>query len=392
MIKRMVQDFQKKGLLTPEEIFAISGVTKKGGMSRGHEFVVSKPYMYPLFKIHKLSEDDILMKKIPPTRMVTSGVGGPTYRLGVFLDMILKPVVQQYCDQELIKDSADFLIELKKMGNDGRAKKMKMIGTLDVDALYPSISLDLAINALKDALLSVTGYSDEQMQMIIQLTEFCIKNSAVHYRGQWFKLLLGIPTGGPESSGIANIVVYFTLEKILLVNSKILPLNKMLSRKRFLDDIFFGWEGTARQFSIFKTVLNEIGSEHGITFKGEVGKSVDFLDTTVNLHPNGSFTTKMFVKPTDATRYLHRRSDHSPHTFHSIPFSQFRRAVILCSNPEEKMQCIDYIAQKLRNSGFLTNEVENAKQKALKLDRDEILNVNKEKTATEASTDKQLIF
>ena len=81
-IKKMVHDFQKKNLLTTEDVFAISGLTKKGGMSRGHEFVVRKPYMYPLFKLHKLSEDEILMKKIPPTRMVTSGVGGPTYRLG----------------------------------------------------------------------------------------------------------------------------------------------------------------------------------------------------------------------------------------------------------------------------------------------------------------------
>ena len=166
----------------------------------------------------------------------------------------------------------------------------------------------------------------------------------------------------------------------------------MLSRKRFLDDLFFGWEGTTRQFTIFKTALNELGSGYGITFKGEVGKSVDFLDTTVNLNHNGRLTTKMYVKPTDATRYLHRRSDHSPHTFQSIPFSQFRRAVILCSNPEEKLQCIEYIAQKLRNSGFLQMEIENAKEKALELDRKAILNADNDGRRKEACTDKQLTF
>ena len=86
--------------------------------------------------------------------------------------------------------------------------------------------------------------------------------------------------------------MYFTLEKILLVDPKLLKLNKLLSRKRFLDDIFFGWGGTVREFTIFKNTLNEMGSKHGITFKGEVGKSVDFLDTTVNLHSNGSLTNK----------------------------------------------------------------------------------------------------
>ena len=89
-IKKLVREYEKKNLLLPEEVLAISGQTKNGGMSKAHEFVVGKPYMYPLFKLHKLSENDILMKKIPPTRMVTSGVGGPTYRLGIFLDSLLK--------------------------------------------------------------------------------------------------------------------------------------------------------------------------------------------------------------------------------------------------------------------------------------------------------------
>ena len=182
-IKKLVSEFGKRNLLSAEEVCAISWLTKNGGMTRGHEFVVGKTYMYPLFKLHKLSQEDILMKKIPPTRMVTSGVGGPTYRLGVLLDSLLKPVVQQYCQGELIRDSTDILIELKKMEDSGISKRMKLIGTLDVDALYPSIQLDLAITALTDALLSVTAFPDGQISMIVQLVRFCIENSVVHYRG-----------------------------------------------------------------------------------------------------------------------------------------------------------------------------------------------------------------
>ena len=319
-IKKMVSGFGERKLLLPDEVFAISGLTKNGGMSRGHEFVVRKPYMYPLFKLHKLSMDDIRMKKVPPTRMVTSGVGGPTYRLGVFLDSLLKPVVQQYCHGELIRDSTDFIVELKKMERNGITKRMNLIGTLDVDALYPSIQKDLAIKALTDALYSVTAFSDEEIKMIIQLARYCIENSVVHYREQWFKLLHGIPTGGPESGSIANIVVFFVLEKILLPDRRISPLNKLLSRKRFLDDLFFGWSGTETEFTAFQSVLNQIGTKHGITFKGSVGTSVDFLDTTISLNPDSSLSTKMYVKPTDSKRYLNRCSDHSPHTFVSLPF------------------------------------------------------------------------
>ena len=108
---------------------------------------------------------------------------------------------------------------------------------------------------------------------------YCIENSVVHYREQWFKLLHGIPTGGPESGSIANIVVFFVLEKILLPDRRISPLNKLLSRKRFLDDLFFSWSGTETEFTAFQSVLNQIGTKHGITFKGRVGTSVDFLET-----------------------------------------------------------------------------------------------------------------
>ena len=345
--------------------------------------------MYPLFKIHKLNIEQIHAKVIPPTRMVTSGVGGPTYRLGVFIDNLLKPVVQKYCANELVKDSTSFIKELRSYETKGSVKQLKLLGTLDVDALYPSIRLELALKALKHALEVATAYSSDHIAMILNLAEMCIKNSVICYRGLWYKTILGIPTGGPESGSIANIVVYFVLETILLPHPRIKPLNRIPSRLRFLDDLWFGWQGTERQFTRFKAILNEVGKTVGITFKGEVGKSVDFLDMTVELK-DGHLSTKMYIKPTDSSRYLHRRSDHSLHTFTSIPFSQFRRSVVLCSSTQERNESIDYISKKLKDSGYKDEEISNAKKKALKLDREKILTDDTQTKEREAKN--QLIF
>ena len=390
-IKKTLCEYEKKNLLTNDDVFDITGVTRKGGMSHGREFVVCKPYMYPLFKIHKLTAEQIQAKVIPPTRMVTSGVGGPTYRLGVFLDNLLKPVVEKYCCNELVKDSTSFLKELKEIERAGGSSQMKLVGTLDVDALYPSIQLDIALQALVHALVFATDYSSEQIDMIVVLVEICITNSVICYRGSWYKTVLGIPTGGPESGSIANIVVYFALENILLPNPRVKALNKMSTRSRFLDDLWFGWTGTERQFTLFRTALNEVGKTVGITFKGEVSESVDFLDVTVALTKDGLFNTKLYVKPTDASRYLHRRSDHRPHTFSSIPYSQFRRAVVLCSDTLERDKSIKYISQKLHHSGYKAGEIENARKKALQLDREQILSPNTS-SKTEKKEGKQLIF
>ena len=226
--------------------------------------------------------------------------------------------------------------------------------------------------------------------MIIALAELCIKNSVVCYRGKWYRTKVGLPTGGPESGSIANIVVYFVLENILLPHPKIAALNQMSSRKRFLDDLWFGWRGNGRQFKLFITALNEIGRGVGITFKGDVAKSVDFLDVTVSLTKEGSFDTKLYTKPTDASRYLHRRSDHALHTFTSIPFSQFRRAVVLSSDTQQRDKSLDYITQKLKDSGYKNDEIEKARIKALGLDREKILNANTSQKTEEK--ERQLIF
>ena len=198
---------------------------------------------------------------IPPTRMVTSGVGGPTYRLGLFLDSVLKPVVDVYCKGEVVKDSTDFIKELMRMEKSGVSKSMNLIGTLDVVALYPSIRLDIALEALEDALNRTTIYSNDQVKMILCMARICIENSVIHYRGKWYCSKRGIPTGGPESGSIANIVVFFVLTKKLLIHPEIHRLNKISIRKRFLDDVWCGWLGTSREFSLFLAAMNRIGSE-----------------------------------------------------------------------------------------------------------------------------------
>ena len=193
-LKATLSEYGRENLLSSDDLFDITGITKKGGMSHGREFVIGRPYMYPLFKYHKLNEEQIQAKVIPPTRMVTSGVGGPTYRLGVFLDTLLKPVVLKYCKNEVVKDSTDFLKELRRCEQSGDSSQMNLVGTLDADALYSSICVDIVIRALRDALNTATSYSEDQIEMVIEMAKLCINNSVICYRGVWYRTILGIPT------------------------------------------------------------------------------------------------------------------------------------------------------------------------------------------------------
>ena len=371
-IKKRITSFEEQRLLSRNDSFLITGVTEKGGMSHSPSFCVRKTHTYPLFKVHKLSEKMILDKVIPPVRMVTSGVGGPTYRLGMFLDDLLKPVVEKYCKHEIVKDTTSFLASLLKLEEDGSLNSCSLIGTLDVDALYPSIKTEFVQEAIKHALCTCTNLDSKQINMIIELVNFSIKNAVVHYRGSWFAPTSGIPTGGSESGCIANIYVKWCLDVKILPSPDVCKYNKMDKRKRFLDDIWFLWRGSARVFSMFLNVFNLIGCQYGITLKGEVNDMVNFLDVTTMLTGN-QIRTCLFVKPTDAKRYLHRKSDHSLHTFKSTPYSQLRRVVIICSDPDDRDHFMRMMLSKFEDSGYVREELLIAKEKALQIDRLSVL-------------------
>ena len=151
-----------------------------------------------------------------------------------------------------------------------------------------------------------------------------------------------------------------------------------------MDDLWFLWYGTDRQFSLFLTALNDLGAKDNFTLKGSVGDSIEFLDVKLTVK-DGNVDTTIYIKPTDSTRYLNRRSDHSSHMFKAIPFSQFRRAIVICSSADESRRCIEHMEKKFIDSGYSREELLPCKEKALALDRDTILREHRstERTAGE---------
>lgn len=113
----------------------------------------------------------------------------------------------------------------------------------------------------------------------------------------------------------------------------------VISLKRFIDDIFGGWRGTNRQFSLFIEQFNKFGSLYGIGInidKCQCSHSVNFLDVVV-CNEGGVLKTSLYVKATDANRYLNYLSYHPAHTFKGLPYSQMRRAALICSDPRTEL-------------------------------------------------------
>ena len=65
-VKSLTINLAKKKLLTSNDKTLITGLTDKNNPKRAPEYQPESPYIYPLFKIHKLTELEIAETKIPP--------------------------------------------------------------------------------------------------------------------------------------------------------------------------------------------------------------------------------------------------------------------------------------------------------------------------------------
>ena len=98
------------------------------------------PPQYGLRKDHKQFEDPV---KGPPLRPVCGAVIASNYRMSYFLSMILKPYIKQV--EQIFDSTSDMLARVERCNKEKDLKNC-IIGSFDVEALYPSIDVDLAVD------------------------------------------------------------------------------------------------------------------------------------------------------------------------------------------------------------------------------------------------------
>ncbi|XP_063062121.1 uncharacterized protein LOC134454972 [Engraulis encrasicolus] len=103
--------------------------------------------------------------------------------------------------------------------------------------------------------------------------------------------------------------------------------------KRYIDDVFFIWQGTESQLKTFHEYINSRNTH--LRFTMEYSKhQMSFLDILVYRHGEHLGTT-LYRKPTDKNSILHGLSYHPVPLKKSLPISQFSRIRRLCSKDED---------------------------------------------------------
>ena len=365
-VKDTVLKHHDLNTITEEEKKRITGINANGNMIHAPELRPSVPYAYPLYKVHKLTQDQIEAKTEPPVRLVHATKGGPLYRLEKFVSPYVTKISRKYCEEEFLLDTPDFISHI---GNYNRSSLKKprsnlLLFTLDVAALYPSIRPELALAALQDALNNDTTYNPELKNAIHEFTDLIFSESFVTYQGEGYVNKEGIPTGNCISRQVADVTMHWVLFK--QIKNKMKNWSLINLWKRFIDDVFGVWSGTVRQFDVFVELLNKLAEPFGIKFADhQIGKSVHFLDLTLSLDTENQIQYRLYRKETDARNYLRTDSFHPQHVFNSVAFSQMIRIIERNSQDHTCVEDLNELKEDLARCGHNREKLEETEPLAI---------------------------
>ena len=107
--------------------------------------------------------------------------------------------------------------------------------------------------------------------------------------------------------------------------------------KRFIDDIFVIWTGSASEFTIYMNIINQL--HHTINFTYELSETeLTFLDKTLykgdRFDRNQILDVQTHIKPTNKQLYIHASSYHLPTTINAISKGKVNR--YLRTNSDER--------------------------------------------------------
>ena len=278
----------------------------------------------------------------------------------------LTAISKEYCKDEYLRDTDDFLGKLEDWNTETKTTPKKErqkihLFTLDVKALYPSIRPDIAKFALADALSEDKTTASGIKVSLKEMTDLLFDKSFVACKGKCYQPQEGIPTGGCNSRQTADCTLHWLLET---VKEDIPSWNLIGLFKRFIDDIFGIWKGTERQFQSFVELLNQQTKLYGIEFgESSIGDAVHFLDVTVYIDEEGLLQYKLYRKATDSRHYLRKGSFHPPHVFDAVAYSQMMRVTKRNSMEDHAKKDVEELKADLVSCGYREEDLARLQKK-----------------------------
>lgn len=203
----------------------------------------------------------------------------------------------------------------------------------------------------EDILKSLSTLQDvprDKIRNITIATEYILKHALVQFNDEVFKQTKGMPMGTNAAVQLANLYVYCFIESNENVKKYIQT--KCFFYKRYIDDIFFIWNGSRMELEDFITLLNQ--THLGLKFTGTISENtVPFLDLEISL-ANNQISTKTYQKALNKYLYIPMSSCHPISSKKGFIKGEFIRYIRNSSTVEDFVITANLFTDRLLQRGY----------------------------------------
>lgn len=294
-------------------------------------------HMYVMWKV-----------KIGATRPIVPAFSSPTALASKWIHDQLFPYLQEI--PTICTDSLRYTKELDRLNAVLAARNDFIIVELDVVALYPSIPIEPAMQAVEKFMDENTNLSDPAKKIILGMLGWVMQNNYIEFGGLIYKQVDGVVMGAALSVVVANIFMYKAVEEPVLQKWQ----GMLLSYQRYIDDISVFLIGTRQDAEQFKMELEMQCAPINFTMECH-NTQANFLDLRIMVQRNDSgakLEYRIYRKPGNSMAYLHIDSFHAAHTATGIVKGEYIRYLTKSSKKEFYFEDCLMLFQAFKNRGY----------------------------------------
>ena len=323
--------------------------------------------LYGLVKDHVNPDKWPDGSKIPPMRPVESASGTTFENASHFVDFYSNDLVKDL--PSYWQDTPDMLRFFDSQNEAGPQPPGTIPVTLDISSLYTNIPIQEGINVFK-TYLNMRKNQSIPTSFLITLITLVLTCNILVFDSNFYLQLIGTAMGTRAAPTFANLFMG-AIECVALKEWTGLQPRHF---RRFIDDIFFLWNGSEKDLLDFIDYLNNFHPY--LKFKASydfVNKSVVFLDTVISITDDGFIKTDLYVKPGRKCNYLLPSSCHPSHICKNIPFSLALRLKRICSDANDFVKQLDVLKNTLLSRGYRNLFITEAFEKVKTIERKDAL-------------------